>query len=55
MKKRVFRERYNNVEEPTIEEVKKVVIKDKKKTTKKKTTKKKTTKKKTIKASKEKK
>lgn len=40
MKKRVFRERYNDVEKPTIEEVKKVVIKDKKKTTKKKTIKK---------------
>lgn len=35
MKKRVFRERYNNVEEPTIKEVKKEVIKNKKKTTKK--------------------
>lgn len=44
MKKRVFRERYNNVEEPTIEEIEKVAIKDKKKTTKKKVTKKTTSK-----------
>lgn len=45
MKKRVFRERYNNAEESKIENAKEVTIKDKKITNHKKVTKKTTSKK----------
>ena len=45
MKKRVFRERYNNAEELKVEDIKEVTIKDKKTTNNKKATKKTTSKK----------